>query len=306
MSSDPDSAPGDAETFEVAAIQMDVRLGDRERNLERVAEFAREASAGGARLLVFPECVVTGYCFESREEAAALAEPVPGPSTERVGELARELDVTIVFGLIESSGEHLFNALAMVSPAGLVAGYRKIHLPWLGLDRFVTPGDRPFAVHELPFCRVGMNICYDGSFPESARVMALAGADVIVLPTNWPPGAEEFALHAIPARGMENVVYYVAANRVGEERGFRFIGLSRIVDVNGRTLALADGESETVLIAEIDPSRARRKKLVRVPGRHSIDRFADRRPEFYGPITRPIGDASPGPEGGSGPEKRGA
>jgi predicted amidohydrolase len=136
-----------------------------------------------------------------------------------------------------------------------------------------------------------MTICYDGGFPESARVLALAGAELIVLPTNWPNGAEEFATYGVNTRALENVVYYLSADRVGEERGFRFIGLSRIVDPHGRTLAEADGRSEMVISAVIDPKAARAKRIDRVPGRHWIDRFADRRPEFYGPVAEPL--ASP-------------
>ena len=130
-----------------------------------------------------------------------------------------------------------------------------------------------------------MNICYAGAFPESARLLALAGADLVVLPTNWPPGAEEFASYAINTRALENAMYYLSADRVGEERGFRFIGLSRICDVHGRNLAEADGESEMVLTAAIDPVQARRKRIDRVPGKHWIDRMADRRPELYGPLA---------------------
>jgi 5-aminopentanamidase len=126
-----------------------------------------------------------------------------------------------------------------------------------------------------------MNICYDGAFPEAARVMALDGADLIVLPTNWPPGAECTAEFVINARAMENHVYYLAVNRVGTERGFRFIGQSKICGPHGEVLAEARHENEAILYAEIDPALARRKRVVRVPGLHEIDRFADRRPEMY-------------------------
>ena len=273
------------EPFQVSAVQMDVKIGDKAHNLARIEEFARAAAAGGSRLIVFPECALTGYCFESREEAYEYSEPVPGPAVERMTSVAAELDVLIVFGLLERDGERLFNALSLVCPEGQLASYRKVHMPHLGVDHFADPGDRPFAVHDTSLCRLGMNICYDGAFPESARVMTLAGADLIVLPTNWPPGAEEFAAYAINTRAMENVVYYLAANRVGRERGFQFIGTSRICDVHGRSLAEAANKSEVILSATIDPAVARQKRLERVPGMHWIDRIADRRPEFYGDIS---------------------
>ena len=282
---------GNDEPFRVAAVQMDIQLGAKDDNLARLATFVRRAVGEGARLIVFPECALTGYCFESRAEANELAESMPGPATKVVAELCREHDVHIVFGLVERATENghdrLYNALALVGPDGIVGGYRKTHLPHLGLDHFSDAGNEPLRTHATPLCTLGMSICYDAAFPEASRVLALAGAELIVLPTNWPPGAEEFARYAINTRALENVVYYLAANRVGLERGFRFIGLSRIVDVHGRSLAEADGESETVLVATIDPRRARTKRIIRVEEKHWIDRFADRRPELYGPLVEP-------------------
>jgi predicted amidohydrolase len=193
--------------------------------------------------------------------------------------------VHCVFGLLEVDGERLFNACVLVGPDGLVASYRKIHLPSLGVDRFTTPGDRPFAVQAVDGVRIGMNICYDVSFPESSRVLALDGADLIVLPTNWPPGAIGLAEYAVNTRAMENRVFYIAVNRIGEERGFRFIGRSKICDVDGGVMAAASEGQEVVLYAELDVQQARNKHIVRVPGKHEIDRFADRRPEMYERVT---------------------
>jgi predicted amidohydrolase len=116
-------------------------------------------------------------------------------------------------------------------------------------------------------------------------VLALQGADLIVLPTNWPPQAERSARLLPPARALENRVYYAAVNRVGEERGFRFIGLSSIADVTGELLAASEDASETILYAEIDPARARQKRIVNVPGEYEVDRIRDRRPELYGPVV---------------------
>ena len=177
----------------------------------------------------------------------------------------------------------------LAGPDGVVGSYRKVHLPFLGIDMFVDPGDRPFAVHDAGGLKVGMHICYDGGFPETARVLALLGADLLVLPTNWPTHSECAAEHMIPTRAMENTVYVMAVNRVGEESGFRFIGASSIVDPSGRRARQGGARSEEVLQAEIDPSLARRKHLVRVPGRHEIDRIADRRPGFYQILVAPNG-----------------
>ncbi len=191
-----------------------------------------------------------------------------------------------VVGMLERSGTDLFNSCVLIGPQGLAGVYRKIHLPFLGVDRFTTPGDRPFAVHDLGGLRVGMNICYDGSFPEAARCLMLLGADLVVLPTNWPPGAASTVKYLIQARALENRVYYAAVDRVGSERGFKFIGQSRIVDVSGELLASTEGDEPTILYAEIDPERARNKRIVNIPGKHEIHRTADRRPEMYAPIMK--------------------
>jgi predicted amidohydrolase len=246
----------------------------------------REAAKAGARLVVFPECALTGYAFDSQEEGLPFAEPVPGPATEALAAECRASGSFVIFGLLElSEGKNgFFNACILVGPRGIVAGYRKIHLPFLGVDRFALPGDRPFAVHDIGGLRVGMNICYDGSFPESARVLTLLSADLVVLPTNWPTGASSTVKYLVQARALENHIYFAAANRVGEERGFRFIGQSRIVDCSGDLLAVSDGNSEEIIYAEIDPARARNKQVVKIAGKYEINRVADRRPEMYGPL----------------------
>jgi predicted amidohydrolase len=189
--------------------------------------------------------------------------------------------------MLERSGDALFNACAVVGPNGLIGSYRKIHLPCLGVDRFTTPGDRPFAVHDLDGLRVGVNICYDGSFPESARALALLGADLVVLSTNWPPEARKTANVLVPARALENHVYYAAVNRIGTERGYHFIGNSRIIAPNGDLLAGGGEETAEILEAEVDPAVARAKRRVYVPGEYEVDRVNDRRPEMYRSLCEP-------------------
>ena len=270
--------------FRIAAVQMDVRLADRKTNLSAMQQHLRTTSRDGAWLTVFPECALTGYCFEALSEALDVAEPIPGPSTEAMRRVCRELGTYAVYGLIERDGDRIYNACVLVGPDGVVGSYRKVHLPALGLDKLVTPGDRPFAVHAAGDLRIGMHICYDGSFPEAPRILSLLGADLLVLPTNWPPGAECAADCLVAARALENHVYSMAVNRVGTERGFQFIGGSRICDPTGKTLDVATHDRPAVLWADVDPAVARNKHLVRVPGKHEINRFADRRPDLYGPV----------------------
>jgi predicted amidohydrolase len=280
--------------IKIAGVQMDVALGDVERNLNRMAEFLRETRAQGAHLAVFPECAATGYCFESLAEARPHAQPVPGPATDFMQNICRRLGGWVVFGMLESSGERLFNAAVLVGPEGVAGVYRKVHLPFLGVDMFTTHGDQPFAVHTAGDLRVGMSICYDSAFPEAARSLALLGADLIVLPTNWPTGAECTASCCVNARALENGVYYMAVNRGDSERGFQFIGRSIIADPYGHTLAVAGNSGEQILYAELDVARARNKHYVRVPGKHEIDRLADRRPEMYTLLTQAHARKSPG------------
>lgn len=272
-------------SWTIAAVQMDCLFGQPEANLAAMRSRLAQAARRQARLVIFPECALTGYCYRSREEAGPYAQPLPGPATDGLARDCHDLDVFVIAGLLERgpAGE-LFNSCALVGPQGLVATYRKIHLPHLGVDRFVTPGDRPFAVHDLGGLRVGINICYDGTFPESARVLTLLGADLIVLPTNWPTGALS-TVRLTEARALENRVYYAAVNRVGSERGFEFIGRSRILDPDGEILAEAGPAGDACLLAEIDPARARAKRVVKIPGEHEVDRVGHRRPEMYAPLA---------------------
>lgn len=279
----------------IAAVQMDVTLSDVSGNLSRMIMKIRETRAAGAELTIFPECALTGYCFTSLDEARPYSEPIPGPSVQKMASVCAELGGFVVFGMLEANDEgRVFNALALVGPGGFIASYRKIHLPFLGVDMYTDFGDVPFTVHDINGVKIGMNICYDGGFPESGRCLALMGADLIVLPTNWPPGAEPAADFAINTRAMENTVYYAAADRVGIERGVPFIGKSKICDPLGKTLAFADHANEEVLYADIDVARSRNKHLIRKAGVNEVNRIADRHPEMYGKIVEPHSLKRPG------------
>ena len=269
----------------IAAVQMRVALGDCESNLRRIASFLEATAAQGARLTVFPECALTGYCFRGLDEARPYAQPIPGSSTGQMAAVCRRLGTWAVCGLLELEGDRVYNSCVLIGPQGLAASYRKIHLPFLGVDRFTTHGNRPFAIHDADGIRVGMNICYDGAFPESARIMALQGADLVVLPTNWPEGLDCVANCVPAARAMENHIFYLAVNRVGVERGVRFIGMSRICAPGGRVVAEAMHDREAVLYADLDVDLARNKHVVRTPGENEINRIKDRRPEMYGLIA---------------------
>lgn len=265
---------------------MDVTLGNVEANCAAIIQRLERATEAGAKVVIFPECAVSGYCFDSLEAALPFGEPVPGPSTDRLAEACQRLGCHLVVGMLEhGESKTLYNTAVLIGPDGVVSHYRKAHLPFLGVDRFTTPGEAGFQVADAGGIRIGMNICYDATFPEAARVLMLEGADLIALPTNWPPGSEPAAQYVINARALENKVYYAAVNRVGTENGFEFIGSSRICGPNGETLADAPNRDETILFAEVDPGVARNKHIVRVPNAHEINRLRDRRPELYGSLS---------------------
>ena len=280
--------------MKIACVQTDVIFKDINANLSSLEATVRSEVNQGTELTVFPECYSTGYCFDSLAEAMEFSESVPGPSTDRVAKLCAELKTYVVFGMLEKSGDDLFNVAVLIGPDGLIGCYRKVHLPYLGVDRFTTPGDRPFEVFEAAGIRIGILICYDGGFPEAARVLSIRGADLIVLPTNWPPGGSYMAEFSINCRAMENGIYFAAVNRIGMENGFSFIGKSRICSPVGATINSIDDASPGILRTEIDPMIARTKRIVRVPGKHLIDRMADRRPEMYAAICEPHSLKRPG------------
>ena len=270
---------------EIAAVQMEPKIMKNTENLEEIIAGIRVAAGSGAELIVFPECALTGYAFASRKEALPYVETIPGPSTMKLEACCRELGVYAVVGLLETTGNKYFNTAALIGPEGLIGRYRKVHLPYLGVDRFLDSGDEPFKVYQTGIGNIGMFICYDCNFPESARVMALMGADILVLPTNWPEGRERIPQYVVPTRALENRVHLVAVNRIGSERGTGFIGQSKIVNSWGDTLAQAGKEAE-ILYGKVCLAESREKHVIFKPGEFEVDCIKDRRPEFYARITR--------------------
>ena len=264
----------------VAVAQLDPKLGERERNLEACLQRLDEAAAAGAQLLVLPECAVPGYMFESLEEGLSYAEEIPGPTSEALTRACERLDAYVVCGMLQRDGDLLRNAAVLVGPDGLIGTYWKTHLPFLGVDRFVTPGDE-LPVWDTPLGRIGVEICYDLRFPEVTRTLALEGADIVAHPTNFPVAARVQTELITVARAAENRVFLLTANRVGKERRGEFCGWSQIVDPYGTRLAEADETEEALLVADVDVEKARDKDYV-IPGEYELYLFGHRRPELYG------------------------
>ena len=261
---------------------MDVKYGDPDQNVVRIIQSIRDLASQGVELAVFPECSLAGYCVESESE---LAEVGISRHSEYIAQIQATVDETglvVVFGFSESDGLNYFNTAALLQPNISANFYQKTHLPELGYDRFISKGN-DLPVFETKFGKVGMLICFDIRFPEATRILSLKGADVLLLPTNWPTGADISADLLVIARAAENKIFVVSSNRVGTERGFNFIGKSKLISPMGEVLASA-GNGEDILIADMDFSLSRNKRNVTVPGKHETTIFESRRPELYGLI----------------------
>jgi N-carbamoylputrescine amidase len=269
----------------VACAQYAVRDGDPETNLQRSARAIREATDGGADLVVLPELANSGCDFSSRERALRLAEEVgetgenPGPTLRAWRALAREFGVFVISGFLEREGGSLYNSAAVIGP-GLFGRYRKTHL-WDG-EKLIYEAGRDLPVFDTPLGRIGVLICYDAWFPEAARTLALRGADLLCVPANapddWVPEAQRrggltmLNVHAV-SHANANRLFVACANRVGDG----YLGRSCVVDPTGGLLAFGSEAEEDVVQAEIDVERSRREK--RLMG-HS-HAFGDRNDEAY-------------------------
>lgn len=267
----------------VCGIQLAPVLGEPDANAAALAAGIAAAADEGAELIVFPEAALTGYVFGSLDEAREAAILADGPQIERLAEACADAGAHAVFGAIEREGDDVFNAAFVLGPDGPVGRYRKIHTLCLGADRFTRPGEAPPPVFRLPCGTVGVHICYDGSFPETARLLRLAGAQLLVLPTNWPRLGLKREM--VRVRAYENHAFYLAVNRVGGERGVEFRGGSVAADPDGALLHEAGAEPGRFVV-QMDLARADDTLEIVSAGEYELDLIIDRRPELYGGITR--------------------
>jgi len=263
----------------IACVQTDVRYGDAIANAASAEAHLRELAGQQVELVLFPEAFLTGYCAATSQSAAAIAIPRDDAAIERVRNLCEELNILAAMGFAEADGEKLFNAAVLFEPGRGPRFYRKTHLPFLGMDRFMEPGNE-LPLFDTRLGKLGVLVCYDLRPPEATRSLALAGAEILLLPTNWPIGAETSADHIAIARAAENRIFVATCNRIGTENGFTFIGRSKIIAPSGKVLAEAN-DREAVLIADIDLSDARNKRTVNIPGEYETDVFASRQPGLY-------------------------
>ncbi len=251
----------------IACVQMEPVVGEKDRNVRRSVEFIEAAADNGARLIVLPELANSGYVFETREEAFDLAEPVPGgPTCDAWIEVAAKRNIWLVAGIAERVDGALYNSAVIIGPDGYIGTFRKVHL-WNEEALFFEPGNLGFPVFSTPIGRIGTFICYDGWFPESYRMCALQGADVICIPTNWvpipgqDPDREAMANILVMGSAHSNSVFVAAADRVGMERGQPFLGQSLIASYSGWPIGgPASPTEEEIIYADVNLSDARRKR----------------------------------------------
>ncbi|WP_329478601.1 nitrilase family protein [Kribbella sp. NBC_01484] len=272
----------------VAVVQFEPHVGveNLKANATAVEERLTTAADHGAGLIVLPELATTGYVFETREEAYAHSEPVPGGrSVDLFTRIAAERDVYIVGNVVEQSNGRLFDTAVLVGPDGYIGRYRKTHL-WNTEKLWFTPGDEGFSVFDTRIGRIGLLVCWDIWFPETARIVTQLGADIICIPTGWvwtPPPLYDasgvcMAAHLTITAAHANNVFIATADRIGQERGAGFMGNSLIAGTNGWPVdRIAGPDEDTIIYADIDLTAARTAPI----WNQLNDLHRDRRTDLY-------------------------
>jgi predicted amidohydrolase len=267
--------------LKLAVVQFSPRFGDKEKNFSRMQELVADISAD---IIVFPELCTTGYFFLSRQEVAEVAETASGQSSQFFRAMAQNKNAVVVAGFAERHQKKFYNACIIVVPEIKSHHvYRKTHLFYKEKDCF-DPGNTGFFVvkDKQREVAIGPMICYDWRFPESARVLTLLGADLIVCPSNLITDAWRLVM---PARAIENKVYLAVANRAGMEKRkdekLVFKGNSAIYDYSGRQLKKAGKKKDEVLLTEIYPAKTRDKSFNPLN-----DVLTDRQPQHYTVLTK--------------------
>jgi len=265
--------------MKVGFVQFSPSFGKIDENIEKALSLIDKADA---ELIVLPELFNTGYLFISEKETANLAEEIPaGKTTKALIEIARQKKINIVAGLAEKASGSLYNSAVLITPEGAKGTYRKVHL-FNEEKIWFKPGEDGFKVFDIGSCKIGIMICFDWFFPESARLLALMGADIICHPANL---ILPYCQDAMLTRCLENRVHIITANRTGiDKRGdkmWRYTGKSQITSADARILLRAGAEQDEAGSAEIDLKLARNKRINKLN-----DLFADRRTEHYGCLIK--------------------
>ena len=278
--------------LKIAGAQLTGHV-DKAVNLDKATRMVREAAGQGARIVCLPELFSTMYfCVERRPEYFEWAEPIPGPTTDRMGALARETGTVLICPIFERNGETYYNAAAVIGPDGSVIGkYRKSSIPFMDRARsreprgdekfYFAPGDLGFPTFDTPFARIGILICYDRHFPEAARVLGLGGAEIVFVPTNTTRMTRYLWDVELRAHAIANVYYVCGVNKVGVDVGGStrdHHGDSLIANPRGEVIAQASATEEGLVMAGVD--------LSVIPELRALwGYYRDRRPDLYGPVA---------------------
>ncbi|MFJ9201816.1 carbon-nitrogen hydrolase family protein [Streptomyces flaveolus] len=259
-----------------ALLQSSGRPGSTVENLKVLDEAAGRAAAAGAGLLVTSELFLTGYAIG--DDIGRLAEAADGEAADAIAETATRHGLAVAYGYPERAGESVFNSVQLISADGTrLANYRKTHLfGCFEHDHFV-PGEQPVVQAELDGMTVGLMICYDVEFPENVRAHALAGTDLLLVPTAQMHPFQFVAESVVPVRAFENQMYVAYVNRVGAEGEFEFVGLSVLAGPDGTARARA-GRTGELLLADADPAFL-------AASREANPYLKDRRPGLYGSLV---------------------
>lgn len=255
-----------------ALLQSSGRPGSVAENLKELDDAAGRAAKAGAGLLICPEMFLTGYAIG--EEMPVLAEPADGPGARSVAEIAERHGIAVMYGYPEREGELIFNSARLIARDGSsLANYRKTHLFGCFEQRWFTPGEQQVVQAELDGVRVGMLICYDVEFPENVRAHALAGTDLLLVPTAQMHPFQFVAESLVPVRAFESQMYIAYVNRTGPEGEFEFVGLSCLASPDGTTRVRA-GRGQELVIGEVDLALLH-------ASREANPYLRDRRPGLY-------------------------
>ncbi|MGW2825392.1 carbon-nitrogen hydrolase family protein [Streptomyces sp. NPDC001443] len=259
-----------------ALLQSSGRPGSVVENLKVLDEAAGRAAAAGAALLVTPEMFLTGYAIG--DDIGRLAEPADGACADEIAEIVGRHGLAVAYGYPERDGEAVFNSAQLISADGTrLANYRKTHLFGCFEHEHFVPGGTPVVQAELNGLRVGIMICYDVEFPENVRAHALAGTDLLVVPTAQMHPYQFVADSVVPVRAFENQMYVAYVNRVGHEGEFEFVGLSTLAGPDG-VARTRGGRADELLLADVDPAFL-------AASRETNPYLKDRRPGLYGSLV---------------------
>jgi len=283
---------GSGGMLKIAGVQF-IGQADKEANIATASRLVRQAADRGARFVCLPELFSTMYfCVETRREYFEWAETIPGPTTERMGALARECGIVLIAPIFERTEDgRYFNTAAVIGPDGGVIGrYRKSSIPFMDVGRsseprgnekfYFEPGDLGFPVFDTPFARIGILICYDRHFPEAARVLGLRGAEIVFVPTATTFMTRYLWDLELRAHAVSNIYYVCGVNKVGIDVGGsarNHFGNSMVINPRGEILAQANDTGEDMAIAEVDLAAIAELKAL-------WGYYRDRRPDVYGPL----------------------